>query len=76
MKLRELREQRGVSREQVAAVAGTSLATVMRLEAGTAMPRFDVARKIAEYFGVPVDAIEWEQPPDADAGKDRPVAVA
>ena len=75
MKLRELREQRGVSREQVAAVAGTSLATVMRLEAGTAMPRIDVAQRIAEYFGVPVESIEWGQPPDANAGKDQP-AVA
>lgn len=76
MKLRELREQRGVSREQVAAVAGTSLATVMRLEAGTAIPRIDVAQKIADYFGVPVSSIEWGQPPDANAGKDCPVAVA
>lgn len=76
MKLKELREQRGVSREQVAAVAGTSLATIMRLEAGTAMPRFDVARRIADYFGVPVDSIEWEQTPDDSAGKDRPAAVA
>ena len=75
MKLKELREQRGASREQVAGAAGVSLATIMRLEAGTVIPRFDVAQRIARFFDVPVESIEWEQSPDDDAGKDQP-AVA
>ena len=77
MKLMELRKQRGVSREQVAAVGGVSLATVMRWEAGTAIPRADVARKVAEYFGVPESDIEWGvKSSDDDAGKGAPADAA
>lgn len=74
-KLRELREQRGISREELAVAVKTSYPNITRLEAGQS-PRLDLARRIAEYFGVAVEDIEWGQPPDTDAGKDLGAAVA
>lgn len=65
VKLRELREQRGLSREELAVAVETSYPNLLRLESGQSQPRLDLAKRIAEFFGVPVESIEWGAKPDA-----------
>ena len=47
-----LREQRGLSREQLAVWAGTSSSTVYRIEHGQNFPTFDHIVKLAGTLGV------------------------
>lgn len=77
MKLSELREQRGMSREELAVAVKTSYPNILRLESGAQQPRLDLAIRIAELFGVPVESIEWGKADDADdAGKERLAAAS
>ena len=56
-RLRELREERGLRREEVAVGAAISYDYVRRLEApDSPNPTLAVARRIAEVLGVTVDA--------------------
>ena len=55
--LRHLREQRGLSREQLAVWAGTSSSTVYRIEHGQNSPTFDNMAKLAGTLGVPLSAL-------------------
>ena len=66
MKLKELREQRNISRERLAVDVGTSYANIVSLELGRSQPSLKLAIKIAEYFGVPVESIDWGTKPAAD----------
>ncbi len=69
--LKELRDQRSMTREQLAVASGVSYPTLARLEAGS-KPRVDMAINIAEALGVPVEDIEWGVKPDTstDVPKD------
>lgn len=53
-KLKIWREGRGLSREAVAAMAGVSLSTYMRWEAGTSAPDYYQIRAIADALGLRV----------------------
>lgn len=68
VKLSDLRKQRNVSREELAVAVGTSYSNIVSLELGRSMPSLELAQKIARYFGVSTDDIEW--------GKDRLAAIA
>ena len=57
--IRQLRNERNVSREALAVAVGISFPTLVRIETGRAKPRIDIALDIAKYFGVPVEAIDW-----------------
>jgi ribosome-binding protein aMBF1 (putative translation factor) len=50
--LRCLREQRGMSREQLAVWAGTSSSTVYRIERGESSPTFENMTSIARVLGI------------------------
>jgi putative transcriptional regulator len=83
MQLRELREQCSKSREELAVAVGVTYSTIANLETGRFKPRIDLALKIAEYFGVSVEDIEWgasTEPSASDdaetSGKDARAAVA
>ena len=76
VKLMELRQERGKSREELAVAAGVSYATIINFEQGKSIPRLDTARLIAKFLGVSVDDIEWGQPPDANEGQEPRTAVA
>lgn len=80
MKLIKLRQERNVSREELAVAVGVSHGTIVNFEMGRSMPRLDTARQIADYLGVSVDDIEWGaagKPADGDSqGKDTRTAVA
>jgi transcriptional regulator with XRE-family HTH domain len=64
---RRLREQRGWSRERLAAEADLSLATIQRLEAGR-YPRVEHLLRVADALGVGVDQLLGRSgPPDSGA---------
>lgn len=54
-RLRQLREARGLRREDLASKAGLSVAYIYRLEAGTSVPGLDLARRVATVLAVTVD---------------------
>nr|PZN36534.1 MAG: XRE family transcriptional regulator [Bacillota bacterium] len=60
-RLRELREQKGLSRNQLAKLVGCSREAIRLLERGRRSPRYETARAIAQALGVSPDEI-W--PPD------------
>jgi transcriptional regulator with XRE-family HTH domain len=69
--LKEWRDERRMSREQLAALSGVSYPTIARLESkADAKPGIDVAINLAKALGVAVEDIEWGKTP-----KDDPAAA-
>lgn len=67
--LRELREKRGLSQEDVAKAIGTTGANISRIELGNQQPRAALLTKLADFFGVSADyllgrAVHAEDLPD------------
>lgn len=52
-----LREDRGVSRKELAAVIGVNFQTVGYLERGEYNPSLDLALRICEFFELPIEAV-------------------
>ena len=52
-----LRAEQGVSRRELADALGVHYQTVGYLERGENSPSLDLALRIAEFFGVPVEAV-------------------
>jgi DNA-binding XRE family transcriptional regulator len=52
-----LRMERGLSRQALAAALGINYQTVGYLERGEYNPSLELAFRIAEYVGLPIDAI-------------------
>jgi DNA-binding XRE family transcriptional regulator len=52
-----LRAERGLSRAALAEALGINYQTVGYLERGEYNPSLDLAMKIAEHFGLPLDAV-------------------
>jgi len=60
-RLRTARLRRMLTQEELARRAGTTEATVNRLENGLQRPRISTVRKLADVLGVPPDElIDWE----------------
>ena len=57
-----LRAERGLSRQQLADSVGINYQTVGYLERGDYNPSLDLAFRIAEYFGLPLEAVFSRQP--------------
>jgi len=55
MRLKELREQRGLSQKQVSEVLGCSSVTYLRYENGTHDPSIETLINLADFFGVSID---------------------
>jgi transcriptional regulator with XRE-family HTH domain len=65
--VKEWREARGLSLEQAAVLAGTTGATLSRLERGLHRPRRKLAMRLAELLGEqPVLPIDWRREPRLD----------
>lgn len=60
--LRELREERGMTREELAVALKVPFPTLVNIETGRNQPRIALAERIYEYFEVPVGSIEWIKP--------------
>jgi DNA-binding XRE family transcriptional regulator len=57
-----LRAERGLSRQQLADAVGINYQTVGYLERGDYNPSLELAFRIAEYFGLPLQAVFSRQP--------------
>ena len=57
-----LREERGVSRKELAEKIGVNFQTVGYLERGEYNPSLDLALKISEFFGLPIELIFSTKP--------------
>ena len=56
-RLRQLRRERGLTRQQLAGATGVGRATLGHYEAGTSEPGLRNLIKLADYFGVTLDYI-------------------
>lgn len=52
-----LRAERGLSRQELADAVGVNYQTIGYLERGDYNPSLDLAFRIAEFFGLPVEAV-------------------
>ena len=52
-----LRAERGLSRKDLAALVGVNFQTIGYLERGDYQPSLDLAFRLSEYFGLPIEAI-------------------
>ena len=69
-RLRKARQRRMLTQAELAQRAGTTEATVNRLENGLQRPRISTVRRLAEALGVPPeDLIEWGAEEGPEGGK-------
>jgi putative transcriptional regulator len=61
-RIAQLRSERNVSRKELAAMIGVNFQTVGYLERNEYNPSLDLAFKISEYFGLPVEFIFSTEP--------------
>lgn len=61
-RLAVLRTERGLSRQQLAESLGVNYQTIGYLERGEYNPSLDLALRIAELFGLPVEAVFSRSP--------------
>lgn len=57
-----LRAERGLSRQQLADALGINYQTVGYLERGEYNPSLELAFRISEHFGIPIEAIFGREP--------------
>jgi putative transcriptional regulator len=57
-----LRAERGLSRQQLADALGINVQTVGYLERGDYNPSLELAFRISEHFGLPLEAVFSRQP--------------
>lgn len=65
-RLKRLRQEAGMSQEDVARKAGVSLSTIVKLEAGNVEPTWATVRAIAKAIGVSVVKFEEEDTSEPD----------
>lgn len=67
-----LRAERGLSRKALADAVGVNYQTIGYLERGDYNPSLELALRLSEYFGAPVEAIFSLQPfPSLFGGSDQ-----
>ena len=72
-KLIELCKQKGVSRSKMADDIGISRSAPQGWAEKGAVPRFETIKKIADYFGVPVNYFYDDCVPDTDSSTKTPI---
>lgn len=60
--LRQLRLERGLSQDELAALLGTTKQVISRYETKKRVPRLSVVSDFAEKLGVPLSALSGETP--------------
>lgn len=58
-RLRELRQQYGLTQEQLARDLDVTRHTILALEVGRYVPSIELALKLAAYFDQPLETIFW-----------------
>jgi putative transcriptional regulator len=66
-RLRELRQEHGLTQEQLAADLEVTRHTILALEVGRYVPSIELALRLAAYFDRPLEAIFWLDPEEASA---------
>jgi DNA-binding XRE family transcriptional regulator len=61
-RLAVLRAERGLSRQELADAVGVNYQTVGYLERGEYNPSLELAFSIAEFFGLPIEAVFSREP--------------
>lgn len=59
-RLKKIREQKGLTQEQLAQLSGISRRMIQKYESGVARPRFDASEKIASALEMPVSELLGE----------------
>ena len=59
-KIKEMRQQQGLTAEELAKELGTSTSAVNMYECGQRIPRDEIKIRIAEFFGAPIEAIFYQ----------------
>lgn len=62
-RMRELRQAKGMTQQELAASAHLAMSTVVEVEAGRTKPRIDTAQAIAAALGAKIDDI-WPFDPE------------
>lgn len=65
--LTDLRTQRGLSQSELGEIVGVSNKAISKWENGEALPRLERLKKLADYFGVPVEELVAGGKGDEDA---------
>ncbi len=61
VKLREVRERKFITQEELSARTGMSVSNISRVENGLQRPRITTVRKLAAALGIdPEELVEWE----------------
>lgn len=68
-KIKSLRKERGMTQMQLATATNISLAVIAGVESGRRTPSKEMARRLAEYFRVPVDVFIFEK---SEIGQTQP----
>lgn len=63
--LRELRQEHGLTQEQLAADLKVTRYTILALEVGRYVPSIELALRLATYFDRPLETIFWLDPEEA-----------
>ena len=71
--LRSFREQRRLTREQLAAAAEVATSTVYNAESGRVRPQPAILRRLARALDVTPQEIELPTPAQSDAGHDQTI---
>lgn len=72
VRIRQLREDKELTQEELAKVLGISRATLASWEIGRREPDFETASKIADFFGVSVDYLLGRTDDPHLPGKTKP----
>ena len=66
-RLRELRQEHGLTQEQLAADLEVTRHTILALEVGRYVPSIELALRLAAYFDRPLETIFWLDPEENHA---------
>ncbi|HKV86314.1 MAG TPA: helix-turn-helix transcriptional regulator [Ktedonobacterales bacterium] len=61
-RLRETRQEHGLTQEQLASALGVTRHTILALEVGRYVPSIELALRLAAYFDRPLETLFWLTP--------------
>jgi putative transcriptional regulator len=70
-RLREMRQQHGLTQEQLASDLDVTRHTILALEVGRYVPSIELALRLAAYFDRPLESIFWLDPAEDSAVRGR-----
>ncbi len=74
--LAQLREEHGLTQEQLASKLGVARRAVGMWEQGLRTPRYDTAKRAASLFGISMAELQFASHPEQAAALDDPAPVS